>query len=347
MRSLRHWMICGWIAVVLVGSSAGAAPRKSYRFGYVLHGLNEFTQVIKKGAEEAARDYGAQIEVVAPSAFERPQEAIALFQGFVQKKVDGIAVVTNPGEVWTRPLEDAAKAGIPVMTANVAPLPTAEFGAWFGQDEYGSGVILAREMRRFLSAQGVRSGKVVVGICAPGVGVLVARYNGFKKGMEGSGFTVTEPRDVTHDVTTNYSAWESQHNANPDMVAAVGLCSIDIPNMAKVKARAKARWLIGGYDLNIPTLEAIRDGVAQVTVGQHPYLQGYLPIRALVETLEGRLRIRQKWVNVGTEVVTKANVSTVFQRERDPQVMRQWYREHIRKNFPDLARLARPMPQWR
>src|SRR6185503_10774123 len=33
------------------------------------------------------------------------------------------------------------------------------------------------------------------------------------------------------------------------------------------------------------TLEAVRDGTAQITIGQHPYLQGYLPILALVEHL--------------------------------------------------------------
>lgn len=328
----------------LVPTEAPQMPEaKAYKFGYVLHGLNEFTQVIKKGAEDAAKALGAEIEVVAPSSFEQPTEAIGLFEGFIQKKVSGIAVVTNPGDVWGQPLQEAKNAGIPVMTANVPPITEdAVFGAWFGQDEYQSGVILATELKKALEAEGKTEGKIVVGICAPGVSVLVDRYNGFKKGLEGTNYTVSEPMDVTHDITTNYSAWENLATANPDMVAAVGLCSIDIPNMATLKTRTNAKWLIGGYDLNVPTLDAIKAGVAQVTVGQHPYLQGYLPILALYQTLEGKLSLDRQWVNVGTEVVTKENVETVYKRESDPEFMTQWYADYIAKNFSDLQALAQP-----
>ncbi|HXV99045.1 MAG TPA: GAF domain-containing protein, partial [Anaerolineae bacterium] len=45
------------------------------------------------------------------------------------------------------------------------------------------------------------------------------------------------------------------------------------------------QWLLVGFDLEPATLEAIREGIVQVTIGQHPYLQAYLPILALVEHL--------------------------------------------------------------
>ena len=38
----------------------------------------------------------------------------------------------------------------------------------------------------------------------------------------------------------NYSRWENIMAANPDAVAAVGLCSIDIPNLAQLKERTAA-----------------------------------------------------------------------------------------------------------
>src|SRR5205823_3938150 len=134
-----------------------------------------------------------------------------------------------------------------------------------------------------LEAEGKKDGKIVVGICAPAVSVLVQRYDGFKKGMEGTNYKISEPHDVTTENTGNYGAWESLAGANPDTVAMVGLCSMDIPNLAKVKARSKAGWLVAGYDLNIETLDAIKAGTVQLTVGQHPYLQGYLPVLALVQ----------------------------------------------------------------
>ena len=44
-------------------------------------------------------------------------------------------------------------------------------------------VILATELRKLLEARNRQDGRIIVGICAPGVGVLVDRYEGFKKGM--------------------------------------------------------------------------------------------------------------------------------------------------------------------
>ena len=193
---------------------------------------------------------------------------------------------------------------------------------------------------------GTTSGKIVVGACAPSVQVLIDRYNGFKKGMEGTQFEVSTNYDVTPENTSNYSAWENLASANKDMVAAVGLCSLDIPNLAQLKTRTDGKWFVGGYDLNVPSLDAIKAGTAQVTVGQQPFLQGYLPVLALVRQLRDGKPPVKGWVDVGTEVVTKDNVDEIYKRESDPAFMTQWYADYIAKNFADLNALAKPtLPQ--
>jgi simple sugar transport system substrate-binding protein len=324
------------------GAMSTAPPTGSLKIGYVLHGLNDFTQVIKKGAEDAGKDLGVDAEVTGPAGFVA-QDAIAMFEGMVQKKKDGLVVVPMPGEVWVTPIKGAIDAKIPVATANItSPKSAAEL--WVGQDEYQSGVILAQELKKILDAQGKKSGRILVGLCKPGVDVLVKRYEGFKKGMEGTAYKITEPYDVTTENTSNYSAWENLASANKDLVAAVGLCSMDIPNMAKVKARSKGTWAVAGYDLNIETLDAIKAGICQLTLGQHPYLQGYLPVRALVESIKGNKPMVKGWLDTHTEIVTKANVDTVYNREKDPAETTKWYKEHMEKEYKDLAAVVKPMP---
>jgi ABC-type sugar transport system substrate-binding protein len=318
------------------------APGSRIEIGYVLHGLNDFTQVIKQGAEDAGKTLGVDVEVTGPAGFVAT-EAIGMFEGMVQKKKDGLVVVPQPGEVWVSPIREAVAAGIPVMTANVTSADSAA-SAWFGQDEYQSGVLLAKEFRKELQAGGWKEDKIVVGMCAPGVDVLVKRYAGFKKGMEGARYSVTRPFDVTAENTSNYSTWENLASANADMAAAVGLCSVDIPNLAKLKSRSGAKWLIGGYDLNVESLDAIKSGAAQVTIGQHPYLQGYLPVLALVQHLRDGKPLVKGWVNVGTEVVTRENVDQIYQREANKAAASPWYADYIRKQFADLNALARPLP---
>jgi ABC-type sugar transport system substrate-binding protein len=325
------------------GKSPSVAPGEALKIGYVLHGRNDFTAVIERGAKDAGKDLGVEVEVTGPSSFQAT-DAIAMFEGMVQKKKDGIAVVPMPGDVWVKPIKEAVDAGIPVATSNMTS-PESASAVWVGQDEYQSGVILAQELRKQLEAGGKKGGKILAGICAPEVAVLQERYKGLKKGLEGSGFTVTEAMDVKTAPTENYAQWENLATANPDMVAAAGLCSMDVPNLAKLKARIKAQWLIGGYDLNRETLDAIKAGTAQVTLGQHPYLQGYLPVLALVRHLKDKKEMPKGWIDVGTEIVTKANVDALYPRETDTAAETKWYADHIAKTFADLAAMAKPLPK--
>ena len=316
--------------------------KPTLKIGYVMHGQNSFTAVIQRGAEQAGHDLGVDVEVTGPASFDAT-EAIGMFEGMAQKKKDGLIVIPMPGEVWVKPIKEAMSAGIPVVTANIT---STESGAasWFGQDEYQSGVILATELRKMLDAEGKKGGKIVAGNCKPGVAVLDERYKGFKKGLEGSAYTVTDPKNVGTEKAANYSEWENQATANPDAVATVGVCSMDIPNLSQLKLRSKGAWLIGGYDLERETVESIKAGTTQISLGQHPYLQGYLPVVALVHHLRDKTPLPKGWVNVGTEVVTKANVDAIYPRETDQGEEAKWYKDYIKKNFGDLNTLAKPLP---
>jgi len=325
------------------GGGTGAPQTAKIKIGYVLHVRNDFTAVIERGAKDAGNALGVDVEVIGPASG-KSDEATAMFEGLIQKKKDGLVVVPMPGDVWVKYIKEAADANIPVATANMTS-PDSAAANWFGQNEYQSGVILAEELVKQLKAEGKTGGKVLAGICAPEVAVLQDRYKGLKKGLEGTGFTVTDAKDVKVENTANYAAWENQATANADMVAAAGLCSMDIPNLAKLKTRSSGKWLIGGYDLNQETLDAIKSGTAQVTLGQHPYLQGYLPVMALVQHLRDKKPLPKGWVNVGTEIVTKANVDSIYPRETDHAAETKWYAEHIAKTFGDLAGLAKPLPK--
>jgi ABC-type sugar transport system substrate-binding protein len=283
------------------------------------------------------------VDVAGPAGFSAT-DAIAMFEGMKQKRLSGLVVIPMPGEVWVTPIRQATEAGLPILTANVTS-PGSTATAWFGQDEYASGVILARELRKFLAAQKKEQGRIIVGMCAPGVGVLVQRYEGFKKGMEGTQFQISQPFDVSTENTANYGAWENLAAANAETVAMVGLCSMDVPNLARLKERTKGQWLVAGYDLGRETLDAVKAGTVQVVVGQHPYLQGYLPILALVRHFRDKQPLPQGWIDVGTEVVTRENADGIYGRETDPGKQTQWYADYIAKHFADFNAMVKPLPK--
>ena len=66
--------------------------------------------------------------------------------------------------------------------------------------------------------------------------------------------------------------------AHPDLGAMMPLCGPDTAAAGLVRKNQGHKIPIVGTDLLYQTLELIRDGHVDATVGQQPYLQGYLPI---------------------------------------------------------------------
>src|SRR6185503_14816909 len=143
------------------GSEPAASPRaggaeKPLKIGYVLHVLNDFSESIRRGAEDAGKELNAQVDVQGPAG-SSAQDAIAIFEGMVQRRLDALVVVPAPGDVWVSPIRRALKASIPVVTANITS-PDSEAPAWFGQDEYQSGVLLAQTLIKRLGARAAEPG---------------------------------------------------------------------------------------------------------------------------------------------------------------------------------------------
>jgi len=247
------------VAMPMFGmTSRQASAQDDIKIAYILHGLNDFTQTIKEGAEDAGKDLGVKVDVFGEAGFD-----IATHQGFMESAIqagyDGIVVIPNGGDPWNSVIQEATDAGIPLASANNTAL-NSTLDLWVGQDEYNSGILLAKEVQSQLAAAGVTSGKVVIGNCLPGNPVLVARSQGIRSVLDAAGFDLTEDQDTKLDNTANYNIWDSLATANGDAVAMVGLCSLDPPNIAQVKERGGYKWLGAGYDLETPTLEAITNG---------------------------------------------------------------------------------------
>ncbi|MFC1976449.1 substrate-binding domain-containing protein [Chloroflexota bacterium] len=244
------------------------------QIGYVLHLLTEFTEVMQRGAEVAARDLQVELEMAIPSqAFEH----LPLFEAQISKGKDGLVTVPY-GEQWPAALQKTIKSGIPVVAANIGSPLTGIMNVL--QGNFQSGSMLARELTKFLVAEGKEQGKIILG---PGI---PDRIQGFMHGMRDTNYSIIQiDESVGLSGATSSVYWQRAIDEHPDLIAAAGLLAFEISTLAELKRASGAEWLVGGYDLETTTIDAIRDGIVQVTIGQHPYLQGYLPVLALVEHL--------------------------------------------------------------
>jgi len=301
-----------------------------------------FTETIRMAAEAAAKDFGCNVEVVAPATYD-PDQQLAQFESLVAKRVDGILVQPVPEDFFTVPINKAVDSGIPVITFDITPFDS-KATAFLGPSGTVSGGKLADATLKLLKDMEHTSGKVIVAIGLPGDVILEARARSFLNAFKGTNFKVLGPFDSGTEQADTYAFWESTYAAHPDMLLAVGTTALDLPNIYKFKLKTPgADFLAVGWDEEIEALQAIKEGYGMVTCGEHPYLYGYLGVKAFFDHFVNGKPLPKGWIYHGGEIVTKDNVDEILARESDPKKQHEWYKDYVKKNFPNLGKEWEPL----
>jgi ABC-type sugar transport system substrate-binding protein len=308
---------------------------KDLTVGINLYFISPFTSSMVRGAEAAGKDYGIKIDVAASENADTMQQ-IGLFEGQISKGVKAIVVFCVDAQSWVVPINEAVDNGAIVLGSN-SGVRDSKQSAFVGISGYTDGLLLGEEIKKLAELEG-KTGKVVLGNCVPGLPVLENRVKGLLESLaDKPEWEIVGPLDsgLTPDAT--YAFWENAYNANPDMIMAIGSCSLDLPALYKLKLKyPDAKFVTIGYDLEPDALKGIQEGSHAITLGQHPYLQGYLPVMAIAEHLVNGNPLAQGWIDSGKEVITKANVDEVMERETNPEVENTWYKDYIEKNFKPI-----------
>ena len=177
-------------------------------------------------------------------------------------------------DAWIAPIKKAMAAGVLVVTSN-NDSPNSGRELYFGQDLVGAAVVQGQLLAKLAG----NKGKVAMTNCAPGSLALDLRIKGAREGVTKGGMSDvgvynTNPADMASELGTMRDILR----AHPDLAAMMPLCGPDTAAAGLVRKNQGLKLPIVGTDLLYQTLELIRDGFIDGTVGQQPYLQGYLPI---------------------------------------------------------------------
>lgn len=293
-------------------SEAPSAPA-SIKLGFVTHVVgNPFIQQIIDGANAAAKDLNVELQVTGPEGGDADAQLKAV-QSLVASGVKGIAT-SVPGESMSSGLNEIVASGIPVVQFNL--LVSSVKAPYVGERSVESGRILGSKVLDKLGGASA-TGQVIIGNCFPGFPVLENRARGVKESLsKAAGLKLLGPFDVKVAANENYAAWEALLAANPDAKALVGLCAPDIASLGKLQAANKDKpFISGGYDLTAENLTALKDGNAYVSLGQTPFMQGYLPVKMLADTVRGISKVdlsKGGFLDAGTEIVTADSVTEPF-----------------------------------
>jgi ABC-type sugar transport system substrate-binding protein len=315
---------------------------------------NPFIQQIIDGAEAAAEDLKIELQVTGPEGGDADAQLKAV-QSLVASGVQGIAT-SVPGESMASGLNEIVDSGVPVVQFNL--LVTSVKAPYVGERSVESGRILGAKVLEELGGASA-TGKVIIGNCFPGFPVLENRARGVQESLAAaSGIEVLGPFDVKVAANENYAAWEALLGANPDAKALVGLCAPDIASLGQLQeANPDTKFVSGGYDLTAENLAQIKAGNAYVSLGQTPFMQGYLPVKMLADTIRGTTSVDLSeggFLDAGTEIVTADSVEEPYdlppltfteleEMAASPEKAREYYQPLVDNEIADWPSILEPI----
>ena len=275
---------------------------------------NPYFAPLKAGVEDAGAQLGIEMQWGGVPDGNTINQ-ISQFQQLVNTGYQAIVVVAFEPDAWIAPIKKAMAAGVLVLTSN-NDTPNSGRELFFGQDLVGAAVAQGQLIAKLAGGKG----KVAMTNCAPGSLALDQRIQGAQQGvkeggMEAVGVYNTNPADMASELATIQDIWK----AHPDLAAVMPLCGPDTAAAGLVRKNQGHKAPIVGTDLLYQTLELIKEGHIDATVGQQPYLQGYLPITyAYQRVVLGAPKLNLPGGNfyLANEIVTKDNVDQFLVREQ-------------------------------
>ncbi|MCH6470086.1 sugar ABC transporter substrate-binding protein [Sinomonas terrae] len=286
------------------GNQAAAGAKRNLSFAMVIHGDPDgsFWNVVKKGAEDAAAQYGVNVTVTGN--VEGAQQA-QLIEAALAKSPDGMVVSLANPDALSSALHDVTSKNVPWVSINSGADVSAKLGALehVGQTETVAGQAAGQR----LAAAGGK--KLLCIIHEAGNIGLEQRCQGAAQAFGGQveklQVDLNNPQGIESTVKSKLlgdKSFDSVLALNPAVASAT------LAGMKDAGSTAK----LGSFDIDSNVLNSIKSGDILFTVDQQQYLQGYLPIAFLVlhhdnlNTVGGGLPVL-----TGPAFITKDNVSTV------------------------------------
>jgi simple sugar transport system substrate-binding protein len=286
-------------------STVNLTQGSNLTFAMVTHSdEGSFWSVVKKGAEQAAKDEGVKL-IWSPSNND-PQKQAQLIDAAVSQKVDGLAVSVPNADAIKGSLAKAKAAGIPIITLNSGADQFQALGAitHVGQTEEIAGEAAGKKLKD----AGVK--KVLCVIHEQNNIGLQQRCDGVKKGFGGA--VTNQQVKGTEDIATTQTEIKSKLQADKSFDGVIAL-NPDIASAAVTAVKgASSSAKIATFDLTPNVIKDIKAGTVLFAVDQQQYLQGYLPIVFLklfkvnANTVGGGLPVL-----TGPGFVDKSNAATV------------------------------------
>ena len=285
---------------------AGARAASNERIIMITHGqaADPYWNIVRNGAEEAAKQVGLELDYRAPETFDMIRMA-ELITSAANQKPAGIIVSIPDASALSASIRGAVQSGIPLVSINSGTDVAAELGSMIhvGQDEYQTGKKVGERLR----SEGAR--KVLCVNHEVGNTALDARCKGVADGF-GAAVAVLPTSTEYQEVRSKIAAALS---GDTSIDAIVTLNASQVGEPAVEAARESGRAIrVATFDLSPGFLEALQRGEASFAVDPQAWLQGYLGTVLLANRIRYGVMPANPLIETGPRFVTQADAGKVL-----------------------------------
>lgn len=289
---------------------------------------NPFFVKMKEGAQQAAKDAGAELQSFAGKQDGDNEAQVQAIENLIAAGAKGFLITPSDSKAIVPAIDKARAAGLLVIALDTQTEPADAVDATFATDNFQAGLLIGQWAKAKFEAEGKDAKIALLDLNASQVSVDVQRDQGFLKGF---GIDVgdetkigdeSDPRIVGHDVTDGAeaggrTAMENLLQKDPGVNLVY---TINEPAAAgayeALKAAGKEKDVtIVSVDGGCPGVDNIEAGVIGATSMQFPLKMASLGVEAIVDFAENGASPQttegKDFFDTGVELITDQPVDGV------------------------------------
>lgn len=312
MKKHKKWLsVC--LVVCLIGGLGGAVryrhkiiEERKLSLIYipkVVDGTNDFWKSLILGAKMAAKEYNAEIGILAPSEENDVERQNELLKEAIEKKPDAILFSPSSFTESDALLKEAKEDGIRIGFIDSYTKEAIQ-DLTVATDNLEAGEKLGKFAATLLGPED----QIAVVAHVKGVSTAVEREEGFRKGLGKLADNIVEVVycDSQYEKSRQLTVELMKKYPNLKMIAGMNEYSSVGAARAVKAAGAKDRIQVVGVDSSQEAVQLMENGVFKGLVVQKAFKMGYMGVKETVLMLRGKKY--EKDVNSGCELVTPENM---------------------------------------
>jgi len=303
------------VVLLLTASAAIAARARAadYQIAVVPMGTtHEYWKSIEAGAMKAKLELAASGTAVTiiwkgPLREDDRDQQIQVVENFIGRNVSAIVLAPLDCRALRAPVEDAVRAGIPVVIVD-SPLLSSAPVSTISTDNFKGGQLGGRRLGTLLGGKG----RVVMLRCQAGSASSDAREAGFLAVMKAEFPGIDLISTDQYGGVTTETAFRAAENlvnrfgAQMDGIFASNESTANGTLLALREAGLAGKVRFVAFDVNDHLVDALRKGDVNGLVAQDPVKMGYLGVLTAVAAL--RHEKFASSIDTGVDIVTRENM---------------------------------------